>query len=1403
MANHNYAWRDAVLSSTLDTVKTQIVAAGGPSVPHQYMVANLMNRALQRLHLRSAIRLFESTGQVHKVPPDVIRQSSYAAGTLRKYITTRWPNRSGWSYSRTIKVFGWSVEDLQHLFRPTRTMMFYIKVLFQSARTNLNESGQYIDTDYNIIGYFGLGHLITLDTLDTEYHTYETWALDAEIEVYKVAPTSITFEVARTTRNITAAAGFDQVYFDHLMITLASVGLMVYVPPSNGTNCLKSCVERGLEEMWSQLKLEQDPYYEEFRHKAEMFLEWFDDKLKEGEKSLKRKRKTGLCGYSSMFLRGVMDDASSPLKIFLRVLRYNNGAWNSYLSFDKEQAYRNGADIIFNLGMVNLNGEFARYRADNKTEPPKLKGYHYVLLNYKYPELQGTILSQVENEIGGHIHKSQSLKNLYYANRELMAEASKQTEKTRKRKERQYKYGKNKQKIPPVHVLVYDLESFTDKKWNQHVDIIPAEFLALMELGVISQEEHCVLNIPYCAQFAYLDMGPEMLKQAVLPFPFGEKTTTKEDYQRLTRVVMKGPFVTPFYYPFQNGQTRFENCIDTMMRQAFAFMTEEGMTEMWAYGHGACKYDAHLLSACSTYPIRNICPTSRGILRLTFGDKESDKLIHFQCTYVHMNYSLDTICKTMNIPAEFAKLKFDFKKRPISLYTLNSKAYQDLLMLYAKNDIVSLALIVLFLERGYQQLWGNMSKHAWKLFLYHLTHQSFLRKYTHARFVTHDTTPNQLIAYDEMLLKALRGGLTQTSTRVFESRYYKVIVKAVLTNNQELLDKLFYTMKQTKVGYLDDIDMNSLYPTTAKENFTPCGPGTYVAAGDELYFKVLEWLQNDAVSTDWFGIFHVTLHGDMRQDTNKPNYPKYFSPVSFRREDKLLYATTQSDTSMYQLYRLGVFDDNRYRTAMVTSDDLYIWNMAGAGSTYTIKEGIVWSTAQELTKDYAAFATEFYQRRKITTNAIDNRRVKDTLNGTLGSEAIRRITEQKEVLRADDNDVVRLHESDHHHVAVSACPVQLGLLFEEAQEKKEFLVSWKAHENHSFARLSRKSTFYSRILSASRLRMFKSLRNAYRNMTRTEVCEAFPNRTQEHFMDGINYMDTDSFFPIGALGAHFDFGEELGQFKNELGDTALIVRMFAPAAKMRCMEILRLKQVEWEEKGQKYKQWKWVLEIEHKMKGMPFSADNFKTYASKKLFWDKLEKDWEVEEDKVVWRRSPSAGVSIHSTKHKVQFQSLVEKKGLVWGTNDGGDLFQRFVPMGSGIEPDVSFQRDWKKPGTKEAFLEEMQQTQDVWEEREKTLSYIDQHSTFYSKILQEPELVTPEPEETESELLKQAKKLREECEVYFQEVNEQDFYNHLNQLRESEVTISPMESSTGDEQPDDAELAEWLASLMEEEVC
>lgn len=1096
------------------------------------------------------------------------------------------------NHSISLYLTGWSTHALQDLFANIGNAMFMVKL----QMVKLHYEGTQGSRAQYISVFVRGDRIVEMLESQADHYGYQYFTLAERVIAYK-KPMAFQRR-SNVNRMAQSGTGFRQIAVDSKEFQEAEG--KVFFPNTYSTQCFSIIVEYCLFEYLS------DPIV--FTHVKKL--------INESLHKVKGITTNSLTRLNRKFITG--EHTGGKRFVFLLVLQ--EAGKNDYV-FRKNKTTlkmirdeeRKGYSIdVFYLSKVTLDGKFAgTWSEESMQDEEFMNCLHYVYFERDvFAERFRPFLQSMERKFNEWIcAREVSFEKSYQINTLFFREKLTNLRKSYRAKGEFYGRQEN-------IACVFDIESFFKK-----TEMLGEDYDHLKKAKIIKDDyqHHFPLLIHYSFILLHNRMHEEELTDPLcLQDVFIERVFGVEG----------------------------ENCVNQFLKGVGEYAMQKGMTSIYVYGHNASGYDSYLcmLNAIEDEEIffQDILITSRGILNLSFLYKGMIR-INLRCTKCFLPNSLMELCINMNIPREYWKKDYDWDEDYLTLDRWNAvgdeaDAFRATMMEYAKYDIYSLGFILYRIEQVFQNVWPYQHDDTIKFRprTAHITMQGFTRKMLKDKYMNRiPFFPNFNLDFDKYLLKAMRGGMVQASTRLFQSPFYtkaEEISHLLGEEQQEKFEQLVQEIKAStwEYKYLRDFDANSLYPTAMKKRYVPKNQGNYLTgiAMKQFLTKCLD------MDFQGWGIGKVLLMDTSKAEASSP----YFPLLSFRQKEGLLYTWDINQGN----------DEGDW----FTSDDLALFHKIGV--EFHCIEGVFWSSEfDNMSSEYCQFIEDMYRLRlENYDNKVLNQGYKLAMNGAFGGTGFNLITTQHEILTVDENRTWIL-PSRYRGCAREDYSFCVGA--------HNALVKLKSYDGHSFADPSNKSTVTSCVLSAARRIMIESVWKAGEAV----------GLTKGQTLNRVHYMDTDSAFVDAKLEEGFQKSglchSELGGFKDDLGDNCLLLKMFSPGAKIRHMTFLQKKDG------------KWGLHTQSKLKGLQLTKKMFDKDLEKMVSQDvldrnalftQLEKQWCIKETKTEWRRHIEAGISTGKIEYSISPKSLMEgnrgKIGLECNRYTTGYILQRHIPLGT-----------------------------------------------------------------------------------------------------------------------------------------
>lgn len=1186
--------------------------------------------------------------------PSPQRNVEQGRGTLRSVLEAL---RVGQSIG--IILSGWDVETCDYLFRPQEvgdeTYVFYVWISISEEISRMTGAHTAIRA-YKYNSVYVLGHQISQGFVETENDEYSDlfFSLDLPIIVTKIVQANVVGPGRSSKRRRSQfAAGFRNIFCNEL----SSTRQYLFFPSTYSNDCFIECLSYYL----SGTRRGREPH---FPYQTSLtILEHARSFLKNG----KGISTMAINKLNRLFSVGVFGNVKFAVHLYSKRLDGQAGYRFAQVNKPYEGIH------IMNILKVNMKGEIFTYHHQKENESddkPNQDLYHYCLFNVPFP-LHGQdeqYIQSIEQEISQHIQRKgrnpQSMVGLEELH-QVNAEKYKERERKDQRRMTFLKNKKKKQRPSPyspedMFVCVMDIESMFCNL-NEEVT---AEFIQAVQ--DFEDEHHETLStsktlfertgrkhIPYFISYAFVQL-PHILREEAIPL---STVMSDEDADRAHDHIVD-----------EREMISGTNAVEDFFRAVFAEMYLRGKKKLYMFAHNMTGYDGTLLTCflpSSEIKVTKTLKTSRGMLSIQF--EYDDMVIFTRCTKAHIATSLEEFGPAMNIPKQYYKKPYDWENDYLTIEKWNesTQEFKDKLYEYAKTDISCLALCLYQLEIEFQKSFPFPHDHLRVLpRTTACTLQSYIRKLLNDRYFTSPFIGNEIIEYDELLLRSLRGGTVQSTTRLYESPFFSIvslIEQFGEETSQCSLEAVACVLEKrnqsTFLSYsLSSPDCNSLYPTRMHTKPVPKGPGMYLSSDlanevvHQSFPRIKAELEAGNLTYDYgyWGICSVRIH----------RLPKdvLFPLLSYRTKNGLLYShLLPSELPEQILLELepGAREDAEQNQHFMTTDDIFALLLLG-GVELSILEMIEW-TGEHLSHEYQPFIETCYQdrlRHKAEGNQIAQLTDKLKMNGAFGSSGVRLCTEQHEILEREENGNVLIpskYDGVAHYNAMY--PIQQG---------DRFIVRLKAFEGHAFSELSCKSTVTNSVLSGSRFHMIATMHYLSTSM----------GKDLKYFFNYIlTYMDTDSIYNpssvynrMQALGLIHEHA--LGKFSPDY--EGYMLRMFAPCPKVRHMTFLRNVLSDPKDKTSP-KVWKIVTES--KLKGLPMTKKkNGETIdiLDRAQIFKNMETHWQVSEEKEQWTRSFLSGVVTGKTNYSMKVQAVMgNKDGCQFFMDKSGNILQKMYPTG------------------------------------------------------------------------------------------------------------------------------------------
>lgn len=823
-------------------------------------------------------------------------------------------------------------------------------------------------------------------------------------------------------------------------------------------------------------------------------------------------------------------------------------------------------------------------------------------------------------------------------------------------------------------VGIYDIESIFYKS-SLSDDAIPEE---MRNLGVLSSS-HSV-HRPFMITYATFQLNADSQHMDI---PFSRATTAEEieDIYSAHRFKMVQLVDTDFYSP--------THIVNEFLADIAARCKLLNVPHIYLFAHNGSKYDHHLLlkhyqndERCK---LSEILITPRGVLGCTFIYDEIK--IDLRCTALFFQESLADLCLSLDIPKIVWKKDFEFDHDTFTPEYFNEMplAKKEALVEYAEYDIYSLFFIMLRLESFLQRIdpirpcdVSFTTTQSFKPQCSKMTFQSFIRSLLSKHYFTSEFPPFRILLMDELLLSAMRGGMTQTFTCYFKSPLFDVV-------NEYLEQGDTYTV-QNLVNYirshncegslsLDDPDKNSLYPSTMCFNGVPKGQPVLLEGREASTFVHQAYVNGK----DHWGVALVKQVQGM-----SPDVAQCFVPLmSYRTAggESILYSNADLASihlgADYFTERLGDISKTFTEKSgwmWATTDHLAIWALGGA--VFEVEACFAWSaTMTNWSVEYSDFVRAMYEARQANRdNPVIQKVYKLAMNGAFGSSGQKATTSTHYVGQQDLD---------------GTCTIPRKLFATNTISNRyiigdQFTVyRLESRDGCTAKQISCKSTVTSRILSGSCRSMFDAFYTAAK-----AVGVPFGE-----ILNNIHYMDTDSAYCNAqlknALIKTGQIGKDLGQFSSEVGD--LILYACFPMPKVYMYKYLTDKGLDEENKPLTVP---WELKTSSRFKGLPMTSSKLNhekermektSVISADEVFTKLMHDGHIKKDKIVWHKGLGEGVTTIATDYEVQPESFTlfsNKIGWTTRVTASGCIEQKWIPHGFNngvVHPNVHYFSDFE----------------------------------------------------------------------------------------------------------------------------
>lgn len=703
-----------------------------------------------------------------------------------------------------------------------------------------------------------------------------------------------------------------------------------------------------------------------------------------------------------------------------------------------------------------------------------------------------------------------------------------------------------------------------------------------------------------------------------------------------------------------------------------------GIHNIYLFAHNGSKYDHFLLLrhylSDSDCVITKPLITSRGLLGLNF---EYDGVtISLRCSSLYFQQSLAELCIHLDIPKSMWKKDFTFDHDTFTpeTYAAMTVENKNSLEEYAIFDIYSLFFIMVRLESLLQRIDAvrtcDITFDTPQMFTPRcgkMTLQSFIRSTLAKHYFKSPFQPFAILMMDELLLSAMRGGMTQAFTAYYQSPVFDRISELIAGGQHAVVDFYIRYMDEATLQHrplsIADPDKTSLYPSTMKRRGVPKGKPVLLQGDAATAFVAA--CSSKAGGLQGWGVAFV------RQATPlHPSVRASFFPV-------LSYRTRGGDSILYSNECLkGIFEANDYFTSRLadfsksfadstgwcwmTTDHLAI--AATCGATFEVEACFSYSKMiGNWSEEYISFISEMFEARRANrSNKVIQNIYKLIMNGSFGSSGQTAPT---------TNYYIAEHEKDDDGVlrrgSIPAEKLQTSIVTSEVDIGGQFtLYKLECLDGCIAGDSSCKPTVTSSILSGSVRDMFDTFHDVAVHLGKP-IGEIF---------EMIHYMDTDSSYAdasfVTALRDIKQFGGDMGQMSTEAGE--YILHGMFPMAKVYHYHYLKKK-----------KNGKWKMAQNSRFKGLTLATKKL-DHAKEKIkstpnfdnneLFRKLLLEGHIQEKKVIWERGADQGVTTIKTDYTIDPQSFVlfsNKVGWYTLITPSGCIVQKWLPHGFKPTPE------------------------------------------------------------------------------------------------------------------------------------